>query len=137
MVSKCPTTLLKRSSDVFLLSLQYRCVIASKSFKTSSSRLKLFVTTLVLCYYSFERRRGKEVSLPHKKNKPRKEISMKKHTIELTKEQREALEHLVKKGNAPARKILHAQVMLKIESGEEGPNWSDQQVKEAFGVGGA
>jgi transposase len=62
---------------------------------------------------------------------------MKKHTIELTKEQREALEHLIKKGNAPARKILHAQVMLKIESGEEGPNWSDQQVKEVFGVGGA
>ena len=59
---------------------------------------------------------------------------MKKNSIELTKEQRAELEEVVKKGQAPARKRQHAQVMLKIDSGEAGPNWSDQQVKEAFDI---
>ena len=57
---------------------------------------------------------------------------MKKKSIELTQEQRVELEEVVKKGQAPARKRQHAQVLLKIDSGEAGPNWSDQQVKEAF-----
>src|SRR5882672_2015760 len=57
---------------------------------------------------------------------------MKKKSIELTKEQRAELEEIVKKGQAPARKRQHAQILLKIDSGEAGPNWSDQQVKEAF-----
>ncbi len=39
------------------------------------------------------------------------------------------------KGAAPARKIKHAQVLLKIDESEHGANWSDRQVKEAFGVG--
>ena len=59
---------------------------------------------------------------------------MKKKSIELTKEQRAELEEVVKKGQAPARKRQHAQVLLKIDSGEAGPNWADQQVKEAFNV---
>lgn len=59
---------------------------------------------------------------------------MSKNSIKLTKEQREELELLISKGTARARKIQHAQVLLKIDSGEGGPNWSDQQVKEAFAV---
>jgi Homeodomain-like domain len=59
---------------------------------------------------------------------------MSKNSIELTREQREQLEEVVSKGNAPARKIKHAQVLLKIDSGKEGPNWLDSQVKEAFGA---
>lgn len=60
---------------------------------------------------------------------------MKKNSIELSKEQREGLEHLVSKGKASARKIKHAEVLLKIDSSEKGPNWSDEQVKAACGVG--
>jgi len=59
---------------------------------------------------------------------------MKKNSIELTKEQRAELEEVIKKGQAPARKMQHAQVLLKIDSGEHGPNWSDKQLLEAFGV---
>jgi hypothetical protein len=59
---------------------------------------------------------------------------MKKHSIELSQEQRQELEDLVRKGSAPARKIQHAQVLLKSENGEQGPNWSDAQIQEAFGV---
>lgn len=59
---------------------------------------------------------------------------MKKNSIELTKEQRAELEEVIKKGQVPARKMQHAQVLLKIDSGEHGPNWSDKQLLEAFGV---
>jgi transposase len=59
---------------------------------------------------------------------------MNKKSIELTKEQRAELEEVIKKGKAPVRKIQHAQVLLKIDRGEAGPQWSDQQVKEAFEV---
>lgn len=59
---------------------------------------------------------------------------MKKDPIELTKEQRAELEEVIKKGTARARKLQHAHVLLKIDSSEAGSNWSDQQVKEAFGV---
>lgn len=61
---------------------------------------------------------------------------MNKNSIELTKEQRAELEEMIKKGNAPGRKIRHAQVLLKIDSGQDGLNWSDQQIREAFGVSG-
>lgn len=60
---------------------------------------------------------------------------MKKHSIQLSKEQRDQVEQLIRKGTAPARHILHAQVLLKAESGENGPNWSNRQIQEAFGVG--
>jgi transposase len=57
-----------------------------------------------------------------------------KNSIELTPEQRSQLEEVISKGSAKARKIQHAQVLLKIDSGKDGPNWSDKQLKEAFGV---
>ena len=60
---------------------------------------------------------------------------MKKNSIELSKEQRENLEHLVSKGKVSARMIRHAEVLLKIDSSKEGPKWSDTQVREAFGAG--
>lgn len=60
-----------------------------------------------------------------------------KNSIELTAEQRSHLEEVISKGNAAARKIQHAQVLLKIDSGKEGPRWSDGQIQEAFGVSAA
>ena len=59
---------------------------------------------------------------------------MKKNSIELTQEQRSQLEEVVSKGTAKTRMIQHAQVLLKIDGGKDGPNWSDGQIKEAFGV---
>jgi len=57
-----------------------------------------------------------------------------KNSIELTQEQREQLEEVISCGRAAARKIQHAQVRFQIESGKDGPNWSDEQIKEAFGA---
>jgi len=59
---------------------------------------------------------------------------MSKKSIKLTKEQRAELEQLIRKGTERARKLQHAQVLLKIDSAEGRPNWSDQQVKEVFAV---
>jgi transposase len=60
---------------------------------------------------------------------------MKKHHIELTQEHRHTLEQLVSRGTAPARQIQHAHILLKADTSEWGPHWSDQQIQEAFGVG--
>jgi Homeodomain-like domain len=57
-----------------------------------------------------------------------------KNSIELTEEQRRQLEEVIRSGSAKARKIQHVQVLLKIDSGKAGPSWSDEQIKEAFGV---
>ena len=64
-----------------------------------------------------------------------KENLVKKHTIQLTPEQRQALQHLVSTGTAPARRVQHAHILLKSDSSEQGPKWSDQQIHEAFDVG--
>jgi hypothetical protein len=60
---------------------------------------------------------------------------MKKYRIALTQAQRQELEQIIKVGQARARKILHAHILLKSDSGEQGPRWSDQEIEQAFGVG--
>lgn len=60
---------------------------------------------------------------------------MSKYSIQLSGEQRTYLEHLVKKGEASARKIMHAHILLKTDKGANGPRWSDTQIREAFGLG--
>ena len=60
---------------------------------------------------------------------------MNKHSIALSEDQRRRLEQLVSKGVAPARQIKHAHILLKADSSEGGPTWSDEQIHEAFGVG--
>jgi len=62
---------------------------------------------------------------------------MKKNSIELTKEQREQLAAVVNVGTSSARKIKHAQILLKVDEGEQGPRWTERQVRDAFGVGTA
>ena len=59
---------------------------------------------------------------------------MKKHIICLSQEQSQALQHLVKAGKAPARHILHAQILLKVDASPAGQNWSNEQIQEAFGA---
>lgn len=56
----------------------------------------------------------------------------KKYIVRLTGEEQERLKALVSKGRTSARKIRHAQVLLKVDA--DGPNWTDQQAAEAFGM---
>ncbi len=60
---------------------------------------------------------------------------MSKYSIHLSQEQRETLEQIIHRGTAPARKIMHAQVLLKTDQGKWGPRWSDRELQESFGVG--
>lgn len=59
---------------------------------------------------------------------------MNKHIICLSEEQRQSLQQMVKTGQAPARQILHAQILLKVDAGPNGPNWSNTQIQEALGA---
>ncbi len=59
---------------------------------------------------------------------------MSKYTVKLDAEQRGELEQLIKSGQAPARKLMHARILLKADSGEHGPQWSDTRISEALEV---
>jgi len=56
----------------------------------------------------------------------------KRYIVRLTPSEREDLEGLVSKGKANARKIVHAQILLKVD--EDGPRWIDERTAEAFSV---
>lgn len=56
----------------------------------------------------------------------------KKYVVELSAAERSELEEIVSKGKAAARKIQHAQILLKADQGPWGPAWRDQQIAEAL-----
>ena len=58
----------------------------------------------------------------------------KKYLVELSASERSELEDIVGKGKALARKIQHAQILLKADQGPWGPAWNDQQIAEAFSL---
>lgn len=60
---------------------------------------------------------------------------MSKYSVKLNQGERKLLDDLLKKGEAPARKIMHAQILLKSDKGQWGPRWPDTQIQEAFGLG--
>jgi transposase len=70
-----------------------------------------------------------------RKKAVKQENGMNKKQVSLSQEQRQALEQLISKGTAPARKVQHAHILLKSDSSEQGPKWSDQHIHEAFNVG--
>jgi hypothetical protein len=59
---------------------------------------------------------------------------MKKYIVTLTEEERQELERLVRRGKAAARKLSHARIVLKADSGPEGPGWTDEQIAHALDV---
>ncbi len=59
---------------------------------------------------------------------------MKKYIVKLSQEEREALQELIVKGQASARKLAHARILLKADSSEGGPGWTDQRIAEAVEV---
>lgn len=58
----------------------------------------------------------------------------KKYVVKLTAEERAQFERIAHTGKSAAWKILHAQVLLKLDEGEYGPGWESAQIAEAFGV---
>lgn len=58
----------------------------------------------------------------------------KKYVVILSQAEQEMLERLVKSGNAPVRKLLRAWILLKSNANEDCPNWSYEQICQAYNV---
>ena len=57
-----------------------------------------------------------------------------KYAVELTEEERARLRTLIGRGEAPARLLTHARILLKADQGEGGPGWSDAAIAGALEV---
>jgi transposase len=56
------------------------------------------------------------------------------YTVALTDAQRAALRSLVSHGEAPARTLTHARILLKADTHQEGGGWSDPEICQALEV---
>jgi len=56
------------------------------------------------------------------------------YTVKLSEEERQQLKQLVSSGEAPARKIRRAHILLKTDQGAGGPQWTYQAIVAAFDV---
>lgn len=62
-------------------------------------------------------------------------MSEKRYVVRLTEEERAHLGALVDSNKRVARKKrMRAQVLLKVDEGEDGPAWTDEKAAEAFDV---
>ena len=61
-----------------------------------------------------------------------KEISVKKYVVRLSREEREQLEALIRKGKSPAQRLLKARMLLKADVSEGGEGWSDSRIIKAL-----
>lgn len=60
---------------------------------------------------------------------------VKKYHVTLTQEEREELENIISSGKNAARKITHARILLKADTGEYGPGLKDEDIQKALDVG--
>ena len=58
----------------------------------------------------------------------------KTYVVVLTESQRTSLRQRVAAGNAPARDLLHARILLKADEGPHGPAWTDAAISTALEV---
>jgi hypothetical protein len=61
-----------------------------------------------------------------------KEVSVKKYVVQLSGEEREQLDTLIRKGKSPARRLLKARILLKADVSEAGEGWSDTRIIRAL-----
>jgi hypothetical protein len=57
-----------------------------------------------------------------------------KYAVALTEEERAQLRTLIGRGEAPARLLTHARILLKANQGEGGPGWSDVAIAGALEI---
>lgn len=62
-------------------------------------------------------------------------MTKKRYLVTLSETERAWLRGLVGQGQAAARRLTHARVLLKADQGEGGPRWSDQAIATALDVG--
>jgi transposase len=59
------------------------------------------------------------------------------YKVKLTKEEREELRRIVKKGKVSGKKRRHAEILLKADECQKKGAWKDKKISEAFEVGTA
>ena len=57
-----------------------------------------------------------------------------KYIIKLSDDERKTLFELIEKSRANKEKLNRARILLKADSGENGENWTDEQIANAFYV---
>jgi transposase len=57
-----------------------------------------------------------------------------KYKIYLSEEQRQHLKDISRNGKAPAKKILHARVLLMAEEDDPSGGWTDEKIASALGL---
>jgi hypothetical protein len=70
----------------------------------------------------------------YKKPSSRRKSMNKKFIVKLTSQERIDLQELLNKGKAAANKLTHARILLKADTSEEGPNWTDAQIVTALEI---
>ena len=61
----------------------------------------------------------------------------KKYIVTLTESERRALQEMLSRGRAAARRLVHARILLKADASPGGPNWDDGAIAEGLEVGRA
>ena len=59
---------------------------------------------------------------------------MKRYKVTLDAEERQHLHDLIAAGQAAARKLAHARILLKADAADGGPAWPDGQIADALEV---
>ena len=59
---------------------------------------------------------------------------MKKYTVTLTHQERQQLHEFISAGKGAAKKLAHARILLKADSADGGPAWTDERIAEALEV---
>jgi transposase len=57
-----------------------------------------------------------------------------RYRVTLTAEERDALDAMISRGKADARKLTHARVLLQADASDGGPGWVDAAISEALRV---
>ena len=57
-----------------------------------------------------------------------------RYKVTLTEKERGALETMTRSGKIPAKKFLHARILLLCDAGEHGDPWTVSKIAEAMGV---
>ncbi len=59
---------------------------------------------------------------------------MKRYKVTLEAEERQLLHDLIAAGQAAARKLAHARILLKADAADGGPAWPDRRIADALEV---
>jgi transposase len=57
-----------------------------------------------------------------------KEIAVKKYVVRLSKDERDQLKELIRKGKSSAKQQLKARILLKADVSKQGEGWSDSKI---------